>query len=245
MFFARSVIIVEGPGEALLLPTIAKVLGHSFTDYGTSLVDVRSTGLRRYAKIFQRKGNSGSLNINVACVTDRDIMPDCAPGICIDERYADKRIWPAKNKRKWHAEADYNGIEAADYLNKIRDKASGQSVKTYIADHWTLEYDLAYAGLDNPTMHDVLIKSLGRVNYVDKNFDERVTEISQKIDACHTKEEKASWFYKYFKKLTSKADFAQELSIAIEKEYTDKIDDLKKVLPPYLVEAIEYVTEDN
>ena len=55
LFFARSVIIVEGPGEALLLPTLSKLLGCNFTDYGTSLVDVRSTGLRRYARIFQRK----------------------------------------------------------------------------------------------------------------------------------------------------------------------------------------------
>jgi len=53
LFFARSVIIVEGPGEALLLPTLSKLLGCNFTDYGTSLVDVRSTGLRRYARIFQ------------------------------------------------------------------------------------------------------------------------------------------------------------------------------------------------
>ena len=52
------VIIVEGPGEALLLPTLSKLLGYSFTDYGTSLVDVRSTGLRRYARIFQREDES-------------------------------------------------------------------------------------------------------------------------------------------------------------------------------------------
>ena len=35
LFFARSVIIVEGPGEALLLPTLSKLLGCNFTDYGT------------------------------------------------------------------------------------------------------------------------------------------------------------------------------------------------------------------
>lgn len=60
---ARSVIIVEGPGEALLLPTIAKLLGRNFTDFGTSLVDVRSTGLRRYAGIFQRVDGDTLLDI--------------------------------------------------------------------------------------------------------------------------------------------------------------------------------------
>ena len=87
LFFARSVIIVEGPGEALLLPTIAKLLGRNFTDFGTSLVDVRSTGLRRYAGIFQRVDGDTLLDIKVACVTDRDIMPDCAPHICINDEY--------------------------------------------------------------------------------------------------------------------------------------------------------------
>ncbi|HEL1326900.1 TPA: AAA family ATPase, partial [Streptococcus equi subsp. zooepidemicus] len=65
LFFARSVVIVEGPGEALLLPTIAKLLGCSFTNYGVSLIDVRSTGLRRYARIFQRKNDGELLDINV------------------------------------------------------------------------------------------------------------------------------------------------------------------------------------
>ena len=88
MFFARNIIIVEGPGEALLLPTLAKLLDRNFIDYGTSLVDVRSTGLRRYARIFQRAGNEKqTLNVNVACVTDRDIMPVCAPLICIDDKF--------------------------------------------------------------------------------------------------------------------------------------------------------------
>lgn len=78
LFFARSVIIVEGPGEALLLPTLSKLLGCNFTDYGTSLVDVRSTGLRRYARIFQRKDENKQLDVNVACVTDRDIQYICS-----------------------------------------------------------------------------------------------------------------------------------------------------------------------
>ena len=55
LFFAKGVIIVEGPGEALLLPTLAQLLNRNLTDYGISIVDVKSTGLRRYARIFQRK----------------------------------------------------------------------------------------------------------------------------------------------------------------------------------------------
>ena len=77
LFFARSVIIVEGPGEALLLPTLSKLLGCNFTDYGTSLVDVRSTGLRRYARIFQRKDENKQLGIISLSVTHATFTSNC------------------------------------------------------------------------------------------------------------------------------------------------------------------------
>lgn len=245
LFFARSVIIVEGPGEALLLPTIAKLLGYSFTDYGTSLVDVRSTGLRRYAKIFQRKDQSKLLDINVACITDRDIMPNCAPGICINEKYTlDTKTWPEKAKRAWRAESDFSEKEAKAHLKKIKERADGQKVRTFIAEHWTLEYDLAYEGLQNKDMKEILINSLIKVSYVDKNRKSKEMEFVNDLNKYQTNEEKASYFYSYFtSKKASKADFAQQFAIALEEAYTEKADELKKVIPDYLVNAIEYATK--
>lgn len=44
-------------------------------------------------------------------------------------------------------------------------------------------------------------------------------------------------------KKASKADFAQELSINLEKEYSDKdSNEIARVIPKYLIEAIKYVT---
>lgn len=243
LFFARSVIIVEGPGEALLFPTIAKLLGCNFTDFGTSLVDVRSTGLRRYAGIFQRIDGSASLNIKVACVTDRDVMPNCAPRICINEKYTlDPTSWPKQEDRNWRAEADFTPEQAAAHIKDIKQKADGQQVLTFIADHWTLEYDLAYVGLQREEMKEALIKSVTKVSYVDKNWDTKIKSITADIDALPTIEEKSSYFYKFFaKKTASKADFAQQLAFELEETFAGKSDELRKVLPTYLVNAIEYV----
>lgn len=245
LFFARSVIIVEGPGEALLLPTLAKLLGYSFTDYGTSLVDVRSTGLRRYARIFQRKDQSKLLDINVACITDRDIMPDCAPGICIDEKYTlDKKTWPKKEKRAWRAESDFTKKEAETHLEKIKARADGQGVRTYVAGHWTLEYDLAYKGLKNKDMKEVLINSLIKVSYAPQNRTNKKNELIDDLNKYQTIEEQASYFYSYFiSKKASKADFAQQFAFELEKNYTGKADALKEAIPDYLVSAIEYATK--
>lgn len=245
LFFARSVIVVEGPGEALLLPTLAKLLGCSFTDYGTSLVDVRSTGLRRYARIFQRKKSEDELDIKVACVTDRDIMPNCAPSICIDDRYTeDQTTWPDKEKREWRAEADFNKNEAKEHLEKIRKRADGQKVRTYIAGHWTLEYDLAYVGLQDADMKEILINALMKTSYVAKNIPTKKIKFIQNMTKLASIEEKACLFYSFFtSKKASKADFAQQLAYDLEKEFKNKPNELKGKLPEYLVEAIEYVAK--
>mgnify|MGYP002409810035 CR=1 FL=1 len=244
LFFARSLIIVEGPGEALLLPTLAQLLNRSFTDFGTSLVDVRSTGLRRYARIFQRQDPTNQLPVKVACVTDRDIMPNCAPGICINKEYTtDKATWSSENRR-WKAEADFTTTTEAQYINDIYEKASGQQVQTFVSNHWTLEYDLAYKGLSDATMEEALLEALVKATYVPKNQSNKKAKIKKKIDEYQNIEEKASYFYSFFSKgHTSKADFAQQLAFELEDKYTEKLKDLKKILPEYLVKAIEYVTE--
>ncbi len=55
LFFARGVMVVEGDAENILLPTLGRILGHDFTEYGISIVNVGGVGLRRYARIFQRE----------------------------------------------------------------------------------------------------------------------------------------------------------------------------------------------
>lgn len=243
LFFARSVIIVEGPGEALLIPALASLLGHSFTDYGVSLVDVRGIGLRRYAKIFQRADESNLLNVRVACVTDRDIMPDCAPAICIDEKYtSDSTSWPDKSKRQWRAESDFTQEEAYSHVEEIKKRADGQLVKTFVSNHWTLEYDLALVGLEHPDMKDILIDALISVSYKKENWKAKKITLTQTLDSASTPEEKAASFYSYFtSKKASKADFAQMLALKVSQKFKDKPDVLKEAIPSYLCDAIEYV----
>lgn len=254
LFFARNVIIVEGPGEALLLPTLSKLIGFNFTDNGVSLVDVRGTGLSRYAKIFQRKDETNLLDVRVSCITDRDIMPNCAPAICIDEKYSDLTKWPPKNKRQWRAEKDFVSAMAnptndeektiQQHVKDICNRADGQNVKTFVADNWTLEYDLAYYGLQNEIMSEKLIDSVINVSYAEANRATKKTELENQIAKADTVEEKASIFYSYFtSKKASKADFAQYFSVSLEKKTILDGSRLEKALPPYLVKAIKYAVK--
>lgn len=128
LFFARAVAIVEGDAEAVLLPTLASCLGHSFSRSGVSVVNVGTVGLFRYSRIFQRADNT-VLPIPVACITDRDIAP----------RSADKAM---RKELPWLAEL--NDEQVAERVAARHTRDSG-SVRTFVSDWWTLEYDLAAA----------------------------------------------------------------------------------------------------
>jgi putative ATP-dependent endonuclease of OLD family len=250
LFFARGVMIVEGDAENILLPTLARLIGRDFTEHGVSIVNVGGVGLRRYARIFQRKGVTDQtqyLNVPVACVTDMDLMPDCAGNI------TDKAV-PTK------------GSLGAGGLNErratLREKASGQCVHTFVADQWTLEYDLAFSGLakdvflaarlskKDEALDDAKLAAeskAGEEAFATLENEAKTLVSGNKAEGCTYEEVVASMVYAEFSKGTkaSKAISAQYLARRLE----DAVEngamtpaDLRSKLPQYLIGAIEYVT---
>ncbi|MFD7110990.1 ATP-dependent endonuclease [Streptomyces microflavus] len=127
LFFARAVAVVEGDAEALLLPTLALATGRSFGRSGVSVVNVGHTGLFRYSRIFQRTGEQ--IPIAVACIRDRDLVPENTP---------------EDMRGELRSSADMTAAEVAILETALKD-GSGGNVQTFVSDHWTLEYDLAAA----------------------------------------------------------------------------------------------------
>ena len=152
LFFAHGVLIVEGDAEAILLPVLAKLTDNDLTEHGVSIVNVGGKGLRRFSRIFQRREDTMPLiGVPVACVADLDVMPDCAPEILglVDGDNDEK--WQS-SKRRWKAARDFgDDAKTRDAkLTALRERLQGndgQSVRTFVADHWTFEYDLAFSGL--------------------------------------------------------------------------------------------------
>lgn len=76
LFFANGVIMVEGDAENLFLPSFAEFIDRPLHKYGVSIVNVGSTALLRYAKIFLREDETKFiLEIPIAVITDLDIKP--------------------------------------------------------------------------------------------------------------------------------------------------------------------------
>jgi putative ATP-dependent endonuclease of OLD family len=252
LFFARGVMIVEGDAENILLPTLAKLIGRDFTEYGVSIVNVGGVGLRRYARIFQRHdiAKAGQLGIPIACVTDMDVMPNCGKSII-------KKDLPTKG------ELGKAGLTAR--RTALNEKTTGQTVKTFIANEWTLEYDLAYFGLAKDVyVAAKLAKKDDALAKLGKDLDEVTAKAEEQkaqtdfnsleqeasnntsnglADGCAYKELLATKVYALFTNGTkaSKTISAQYLAGALEdKKLTP--DAWREVLPLYLVEAIDYVT---
>ena len=232
MFFAKSILLVEGPGENILLPTICELLGRPLEDYGVSIVNVGGLAYKRYAKIYRRTGaTSPILPIKVGCITDLDIWPDKAemkpnnPIGFIERKLKDKSSNKRGNENRWQS---YHDADPEAHKNWVGTKkeVDGGCVKTFVSDAWTFEYCLAKYGLAEELCNAI---QDGEANY---------EELSQDI------EEKSIQIYSMIVKTTSgKTETAYRLIEILKKKYQDKPFEFKKVLPPYIVAAIEYVTE--
>ena len=232
MFFAKGVVIVEGDAENILLPTLAKLLGQSFTDYGVSIVKVGSRGLFRYSRVYQRKDNSG-IPIKVACIADRDVVPDSA------KKYIDI------GKRK--VESQYDEGEMKEHIDRLMSN-DGYPVKTFVSPKWTFEYDLALSGLAFQMCIALRLASkTGNVPEEDKKtlINNARTEYEGWVKSSLTKEEIAVKTYAdLYERKASKPEVAQFLADYLENN-PPTAETLRKLLPDYIVKAIDYVTENS
>ncbi len=238
LFFARGVMMVEGPAEAILVPAIAEMCGRSFSKHGVSMVNVGHTGLYHYARILQREGPGEDIPIPVVCLTDRDIVPDVA------NTYVSK---PAKGKRFY---SDYSAPEMAQVVQNKKDRAEGGKTIVCVSDCWTLEYDLALYGCAE-LMH-LAISLAVKANSRDERLEEH-DEVSALAEAeaswaklegaGHTAEALAAIIYRPLKvKDASKAIAAQYAAHLVCTGAYGKGEDLFKKLPPYLQAALSHLT---
>lgn len=240
LFFARGVIMVEGPAEAILLPTLAEVCGRSFSKHGISIVNVGHTGLYHYSRILQRESGP-EYPIPTVCLTDRDIVPDVA------KSYVKA---PSKGKR---FESDYKTEEKEAVVQRKIARAEGGNTKVCVSDLWTLEFDLAFFGCAK-LMHIAIQLAITASAKNERLSDEDETiaeaEALESWAALEAKEyapiDLASIIYKpLYEKDASKAITAQYVAqLLLTGEYGGG-EELFKKLPPYLQIALNHLTKSD
>ena len=227
LFFARALIVVEGDGEHLLLPAIAEKLDRPLSRHGVSIVNVGHRGLFRYSRILQRKAGN-AIPVPVALIPDRDIPPSEAKDLV--------------GKRKTENELTQNDIVAR--LKTLR-RDVGDPVEAFIADSWTLEFDLALRPELAESVHQAV--QLAKTNSRKPEWLAKIVKQASKTytgwkEAGHSDAEIAVKIYQpVHGNEASKAEVAEQLA-AILRKRTDTPEQMRARLPPYLVRAIDYVT---
>jgi len=234
LFFARGVMIVEGPAEAILLPTLAEVCGRSFSKHGISIVNVGSVGLYHYARILQRQDTILEYPVPAVCLTDRDIVPDAAKDYVERKRY----------------ESDYTNEEIDDLVLRKKNRAQGGKTIVCVSDRWTLEYDLALHGCAEVMFIAISLATTAKtkdesLSDEDETLAKAAAEKSWKAlqDARHTADNLASIIYQpLYEKKASKAIAAQYAAQLLASGDYGKGDALFKKLPQYLQDALAHLT---
>ena len=228
LFFARALIVVEGDGEFLLLPAIAEKLGRPLSRHGVSIVNVGHRGLFRYSRILQRR-TGNAIPVPVALIPDRDIPPAEAKTLV--------------GSRRTENELTQGEIEAR--LKTLR-RDVGDHVDAFVADSWTLEFDLAL----RPELAESVHQSV-QLAKTSSRKSERLAMIVQKASETYAEWKEAGFsateiavkiYQPVHDKEASKAEVAERLA-AILRQRTDTPEQMRKWLPPYLVRAIDYVTD--
>lgn len=242
LFFARGVLIVEGPGEHTLFPALAEACGISLSEHGISVVNVGDVGLYHYARIFQRTGDAKAIGVPVACITDRDIVPDIAG-------YVNK---PKNNRKRF--ESDYTEAQAEAAVQRKIDRVEVQgeeAIKVFVSDFWTLEYDLAYEG-QSKLMHAAIALAVAQ-----KSKGKSLTQVEEEAAIAASE---VDWAAAQAKHGADKAALAAEIyeplyvkdcSKAVTAQYAAKLlatkkygagDALLDSLPKYIASSLRHVT---
>jgi putative ATP-dependent endonuclease of OLD family len=244
LFFAKSLLIVEGDGENILLPTIASLLGRPLENYGTSIVNVGNTAYTRYARIFLRKsildGGEENIPLRVGCLRDLDLWPEAADKSVYEGGYKELKD---KNRHFWlprntdpHGDFGTAPSEKKRTLETFIVENEGvkvklhqpKNIKVFVSEHWTFEYCLILSGFSKIIYE--LIKNSDDPNFesLPKDEEKRAIEIYKRVDTGSKKTELAYLL-------------SQKLIEIFDGE--GGADELKNLLPDYIVSAIEYVTE--
>jgi putative ATP-dependent endonuclease of OLD family len=195
-----------------------------------------------------------------------DVMPDCAPYILGKLQPTD--TLPAVKSRRWRVKSDFTseaGLQ--ERKNDIIAKASGQFVKTFVADQWTLEYDLALGpkkGTDftgalaedvwvaaclaesDEAIHGQKTDSETVVKKAIADFDVLKKQVIANATGTVYEQLAAHIYAKFESGKAPKPTAAQYLAARLNAAVDDgqfTAAQIREALPPYLVAAIDYVTQ--
>ena len=252
MFFAKSLILVEGISEQMLIPEFAKIINKDLTDSHVSVINIGGKYFDHFLKLFETL-NEFAIKKKVACVTDLDPQKKnknkhsrwqkCMPfALGIDKNYD---YTPCSNK----------------IINKYSKDIFIRVYSQELKKGCTFEYDIILA---NPTCSELVTDSVSNAEEIKKmmgglkngdsidsilqmiqykNFREK---ISIEIEKCKFDENEKITHIIASRYLDSvkKGAVAQELAYLVSENHKKPEENrFYFEIPSYICEAIEWVCQ--
>jgi putative ATP-dependent endonuclease of OLD family len=235
IFFAKSILFVEGITEELLINAFSSVNENELDNFRVELVNVRGTSFYPFIYLFNSKIDSKKIHKPVCVLTDDDVFTGSK-----HTKYSLDEL--VKDNYALLDELDKN-IESGNEATRVKNLRSisnnSEKIKVLTAKK-TLEYELS---THNTPKNRLEIPKNFLHSYIKSNHKNKYAKVeayinSRKSDEL-TNEECRKIAILLWKSFPKKADFAQDFSIHI----TDNPELAKDsfIIPPYINEGMEHL----
>jgi putative ATP-dependent endonuclease of OLD family len=238
LFFARGILFVEGISEKLLVKAFADYADLKLEDHRCELVSVDGISFFSFIHLFNSTDPSKRLGHNVSVITD-------------DDRYSKVKLTFKNLTAKKFLKLDgfHAGLHSAIINNRVGNLTSTirsrkSKIKLFTA-FKTLEYEIALA---NTAANKTDFTKNFLIDYLSINEVKNYKLISQYVASLpnenFSKPEKEKLAILVWKCLPTKAEFAQDFSLALETSILNG-DPIIFNVPKYLLKAIKHSTKSK
>ena len=255
MLFAKSVILVEGIAEQLLLPVLAKYINHSLEDNHVAVINVGGRHFEYFLRLFDTH-NFNAISKKVVCLTDRD--PERKDKTKENSTYT--KCYPFEYNQD---AAQYEYKNNAD--EKIQHYLEHNNIHFYSQDHTkgkTFEYDLIlhnpYSLLlitDSLSNQEEIKELMGSLNTTNLSLQDFLLKLRLSTENTRIKgsiiEANTGW-NDYDKKVAviaarylnsaEKGENALELAYALDENLKQR-QSQPFVIPSYIKEAVDWICQ--
>jgi putative ATP-dependent endonuclease of the OLD family len=233
MFYARSLLLVEGISEELLLSAFAAIDNFKFEEYDIELLQT-GTSFYPFLLLFNSSDQAKNVHKKIAVLTDDDRFTDSK-----DKEWAFNKLIEndfRKLGELYHNISTSSPSTRIDNLNNFKNNQENIGIFT---SYKTFEYDIA---LSNVVRNKGLLLNNFYVRYLKTVEPTKFTKVEEFLDACGTElseDEKAKVALLLWKLSPPKAEFAQDFAQIILDDIKDARENF--IVPDYIKNSFRHV----
>lgn len=236
LFYAKSILFVEGISEELLISAFTQIGDYSLEDYRVELVNVRGTSFYPFLYLFNNTKPEKKINKPITVLTDDDRFTDSKKADYSFDKLIESNYLVLNDLDR----NIQNGSPVTRIAN-LNSVAKTTNIKIFNS-FKTLEYELAIHNIKDDRTQ---LKLNFLFKYVDNRFSSKTDKIIEYTNTfgndIMTADEKRKVGILLWKALPAKAEFAQDFSIHL----LEKIEEAKKsfIVPPYILEGLNHLKQ--